>query len=106
MTFADYVGLSILWSRDSQDSIKAMYESMRIQTYFSYVLVASKKAKKPFERFCKDYMSFTWDKKLEDSESQKVIENFTPDDWAERDRQRALRQSKTVTATKATAAML
>jgi len=62
MTFREFNILNILWLNDKREDLKSIFESMRYQTYFTFMLNVDKKHKKGFKQFCREYMPFNWDK--------------------------------------------
>jgi len=92
LTLREFQILNNLWAEDQLFFSKTIYESMRLQTYFTFSLQVAKKYKKNYTQFCKQYMPFSWDKvDPKDIEDQKKLENLTSEDWAEKDRLHAER---------------
>ena len=90
MTFRDFHILSKFHNEERLDDTKIIYDSMRMQTYFLFSLEVSKKHQKSFSAFCRDYMSFTWDKNLPKHE----VKQMTPEDWREKEKAIADREKK------------
>jgi len=96
MTFREFQYLNKLWADDKLNLSQIAYESMRLQTYFQFSLQVSKRYKRTFERFCKEYMPFAWDPvDPEQKKDQAKLAAMTADDWAERDRMLAERSKGT-----------
>ena len=81
LTFREFQDMNTIFSNDKKEHIIALYESMRLQTYFQFSLQASKKHAKSFDQFCKQLMPMQWDEKV-----VVTAEEVGAIDWAEKDR--------------------
>jgi len=83
LTYREYNLLYELWGKDKEEKTKRIYESMRIQTFFTYLLNVKKDNNVTYQDFCKKYLPFTWDEISKDEkETKDKLENLTSEDWA------------------------
>lgn len=73
-----------IWNDDRSESIKAVYESMRLQTYFQFSLQVDKQHRKDFKTFCNSFMRLPWDETVEPEDNP--LFKMTPADWEAKER--------------------